>query len=247
MVDRARIGGVAAALLMAAFTMAPRPALAFQSTDRCFMEPALAPSTHYRIDAITQMLRTSSAPTQTQACMLFARGLLHHFDGDPQAAIDDYTRALGWMREPVMVYEMRGDAYADAGQRDKAIADYAEAAKTKQDAKALANLCWVRGLRGRPLDRALADCNDTLKQKPDDTNAREARCFVLFRLGRYADAIPDCDAVLKEKPETAGALYIRGLAKRHAGDAAGGAKDIAAATGLNNNTAAFFTLFGVTS
>jgi tetratricopeptide (TPR) repeat protein len=231
---------------MAAFTMAPRPALAFQSTDRCF-EPALAPSTHYRIDAITQMLRNPSLPTQTQACMLFARGLLHHFDGDPQAAIDDYTRALGWMRDPVAVYEMRGDAYADAGQRDKALADYAEAAKTKQDAKALANLCWVRGLRGRPLDRALADCNDALKQKHDDTNAREARCFVLFRLGRYVDAIPDCDAVLKEKPETAGALYIRGLAKRHAGDAAGGAKDIAAATGFNNNTAAFFTLFGVTS
>lgn len=247
MVDRARIGGAAAALLMAALALTPHPALAFQSTDRCFMEPMLAPSTHYRIGELTRMLRNSSAPTQTQACMLFARGLLHHFDGDPQAAIDDYSRALGWMRDPVAVYEMRGDAYADAGQRDKALADYAEAAKTKQDAKALANLCWVRGLRGRPLTRALANCNDALKQKPEDTNAREARCFVLFRLGRYADAIPDCDAVLKEKPETAGALYIRGLAKRHAGDAAGGAKDTAAAAALNGNTAAFFLLFGVTS
>jgi tetratricopeptide (TPR) repeat protein len=247
MVDRAPTGGAAAALLTAALTVTPQPAHAFQSTDRCYMEPALAPSTHYRIGAITQMLRNPSLPTQTQACMLFARGLLHHFDGDPQVAIDDYTRALGWMRDPVAVYEMRGDAYADAGQRDKALADYAEAAKTKQDAKSLANLCWVRGLRGRPLDRALADCNDALKQKPDDTNAREARCFVLFRLGRHADAIPDCDAVLKEKPEIAGALYIRGLAKRHAGDAAGGAKDIAAATSLNGNTAAFFALFGVTS
>jgi tetratricopeptide (TPR) repeat protein len=177
--------------------------------------------------------------------MLFARGLLHHFDDDPASAVDDYTRALGWMRDPAAVYEMRGDAYADTGQHDKAIADYADAAKTKRDAKALANLRWVRGVRGRPLDRALADCNDALKQKPDDTNAREARCFVLFRLGRYADAIPDCDAVLKEKPEMAGALYIRGLAKRHAGDAAGGGKDVAAATSLNGNTAAYFALWGV--
>ena len=149
------------------------------------------------------------------------------------------------MRDPAAVYEMRGDAYADAGQQENARMDYAEAAKTKQDGKALANLCWVRGVRGRPLDRALSDCNEALKRKPGDTNAREARCFVLYRLGRYAEAIPDCDAVLKEKPKTAGALYIRGLAKRRAGDEGGGANDFAAASDLNRNTAAFFALWGV--
>jgi tetratricopeptide (TPR) repeat protein len=243
--QRARIGGGGAVLLIVALAAAGNPAQAFQSTDRCYMEPMLAPSTHYRIGELTRMLRSSSAPTQIQACMLFARGLLHHFDGDPQAAIDDYTRALGWMREPAAVYEMRGDAYEDVGEPAKARADYGEAAKAKQDAKALANLCWVRGVRGRPLDRALSDCNEALKEKPNDTNAREARCFVLFRMGRYPDAIPDCDAVLKEKPETAGALYVRGLAKQHAGDAAGGASDIAAATALNGNIPAFFALWGV--
>src|SRR2546421_11417695 len=49
------------------------------------------------------------APTKTQACMLFARGLLHHFDGDPASAVDDYTRALIWMPDPAALYEMRGD------------------------------------------------------------------------------------------------------------------------------------------
>src|SRR5437773_3388 len=166
------------------------PALAFQSTDRCYMEPMLAPSTHYRIAEITRMLRNPSAPTQTQACMLLARGLLHHFDGDASAAIDDYTHALGWMHDPAPIYEMRGDAYDDAGQHDKALADYAEAGKAKPDVKALSNLCWVRGVRGRPLDRALANCSAALKEKPDDRNSREARCFVLYRLGRYAEAIP---------------------------------------------------------
>jgi tetratricopeptide (TPR) repeat protein len=162
-----------------------------------------------------------------------------------QGAVDDYSRALGWMHEPAAVYEMRGDAYEDAGQHAQALADYAEAAKTKQDASALDNLCWVRAVRGHPLDRALANCNDALKQRADDTNAREARCLVFFRLGRYAEAIPDCDAVLKENPRVAGALYIRGLAKRHSGDEAGGAKDIAAATALNDNTAASFAVWGV--
>jgi tetratricopeptide (TPR) repeat protein len=241
---RSWIGGAAAALL-SVLCMLDRPALAFQTTDRCFMEPMLAPSTHYRIGEITRMLRSLSASTQTQACMLLARGLLHHFDGDPQAAIDDYTHALDWMRDPQAVYEMRGDAYEDAGEHDKALADYAQAAKTKRDAKALTNLCWVRGVRGHPLDRALADCNEALKQKADDTNAREARCFVLFRMGRYADAVPDCDTVLKEAPKTAGALYIRGLAKRHNGDEAGAAKDIAAATAMNDKVVAFFALWGV--
>ncbi|MFL6689727.1 MAG: tetratricopeptide repeat protein [Alphaproteobacteria bacterium] len=233
------------ALIGTAVLAHPAPSLAFQNTDRCFMEPMLAPSTHYRIGEITRMLQRLSPSVQTKACMLFARGLLHHFDGEPAAAVDDYTGALGWMKDPAVVYEMRGDAYEDAGQREKALADYSEAAKAKPDAKEFANLCWVRGVRGRPLDRALANCNGALKDKPGDTNAREARCFVLFRLGKYAEAIADCDAVLKEKPETAGALYIRGLAKQHTGDAAGGAKDIAAATSFNRNTPAFFALWGV--
>ena len=234
-----------ASATLGAICAAATPSFAFQSTDRCYMEPMLAPSTHYRIAEITRMLRNPSAPTQTQACMLFARGMLRHFDGDAEGAIADYTLALGWMHDPTAVYEMRGDAYDDAGERDKAAADYAEAAKAKPDAKALANLCWVRGVRGRPLDRALADCNAALKEKPTDNNAREARCFVLYRLARYAEAIPDCDAVLKERPETAGALYVRGLAKRHTGDEAGATKDIAAATNINPRTAAFFALWGV--
>src|SRR4051812_14032001 len=233
------------ALIGTAVLAHPVPSRAFQNTDRCFMEPMLAPSTHYRISEITRMLRNPSAPAQTQGCMLFARGLLNHFDGDPNTAVSDYSRALGWMKDPAAVYEMRGDAYEDAGQHEKALADYAEAAKAKPDAKEFANLCWVRGVRGRPLDRALANCNGALKDKPADTNAREARCFVLFRMGKYADAIADCDAVLKEKPETAGALYIRGLAKQHTGDAAGAEKDIAAATSFNRSTPAFFALWGV--
>ncbi len=220
-------------------------ALAFQSTDRCFMEPMLAPSTHYRIAEITRMLRNPHAPTQAQACMLFARALLRHFDGDAEGAIGDYGHALAWMREPAEVYEMRGDAYEDMGEHEKAVADYAEAAKAKLDAKALANLCWVRGVRGRPLDRALDNCNAALKEKPDDANAREARCFVLYRMGKYADAIPDCDAALKERSQLAGALHIRGLAKRHVGDEAGAAKDLAAASDINPRTAAFFALWGV--
>src|SRR2546423_14018390 len=101
------------------------------------------------------------------------------------------------------------------------------------------------GVRGPPLDRAVENCNAAVKQKPDGTNAREARCFVLYRMARYPEAIPDCDAVLKEKLETAGALYVRGLAKQHVGDAAGGARDIAPAPRLHGPTPAFFAPSGV--
>src|ERR1041384_8253194 len=138
MLTKAQAIGAATVLLMLA--TAPS-ASAFQNIDRCFMEPMLAPSTHYRISELTRMLRSSSAPVHVQCCMLFALGLLHHFDGDAQASIGDYSRALGCMRDPAAVYEMRGDAYEDAGQHDKALADYAEAAKAKPDASALANLC----------------------------------------------------------------------------------------------------------
>src|ERR1041385_7669886 len=189
MMERARCG-IAVVATFLAISWPGGPAIAFEATDRCFMEPMLAPSMDYRIAEITRMLRTLSPSTQTKACMLFARGLLHHFDGDPHAAVDDYTHALGWMREPAVVYEMRGDAYADAGESDKAQADYAQAAKTQQEVKAFSNLCWVRAVRGRPLDRALADCDAALQEKPGDRNTREARCFVLYRQGKYADAIP---------------------------------------------------------
>jgi tetratricopeptide (TPR) repeat protein len=245
MMEKRRIGGAAIFVLGAVCMLAAHPALAFESSDRCFMEPVPAPSNRERIREIDRLMHNPSLPTQSQACLLFARGLLHHFDGDPQAAIDDFSRAVGWMRDPEVVYEMRGDAYEDAGQHDKAVADYAEAEKAKPDAKEFANLCWVRAVRGHPLDRALADCNAALKEKADNTNAREARCFVQFRSGRYADAISDCDAVLKDKPHSAAALYVRGLAKQHRGDTAGGAKDIAAASDLKKNIAPFFALWGV--
>src|SRR3954471_3173675 len=107
MVDRAHMGGIVATLLIAICTAVGHPALAFESSDRCFMEPVPAPSNRERIREIDRLMHNPSLPTQSQACLLFARALLHRFDGDPQAAIDDFSRAVGWMRDPEVVYEMR--------------------------------------------------------------------------------------------------------------------------------------------
>lgn len=244
MAGSVRVGGAAVAFLIA-ICAAAQPVAAFQSADRCFTYPVLAPPIHYRIAEFTRMLRNPHAPTRAQACMLFARGLLQHFDGDPQSAIDDYTHALGWMHDPTAIYEMRGDAYEDAGEHDKALADYAEAAKGKPEAETLTNLCWVRAVRGHPLTRALTECDEAIRLKPEKNNGREARCVVLYRLGRYAEAILDCDAVLKEKPESAGALYFRGLAKRHAGQEDAAKQDMAAAIRISPRTADVLGSWGI--
>jgi tetratricopeptide (TPR) repeat protein len=170
-------------------------------------------------------------PDPRRICTYYQLGQLYQFKGTYDKAIAAYTTAIALLSEFPDAYAARGDAYMDIGEKDKAAADYAKsqemaAAEGPDDLDAR---CFVRAVRGRPLDLALADCNEAIRRDPSRPDYTETRALVYLRLGRYAEAIADGDAVIKAKPQLAGAWYFRGHAKLHLGDEAGGRADIAEA------------------
>ncbi len=184
--------------------------------------------------------------TNARADAYYQRGTLYHLSGQLDLAIADYSKAISWNKNLADAFEARGDAYADTGDRAKAEADYAEAANQRGHGPSIsADVCWIRAVRGHPLDRALEDCNGALKDDPDNTDALGYRSFVYYRMGSHALAIADCDAVLKKRARDPDALYVRGLAKLRSGDAVGGNSDVAAAKDADYRIAETYAMYGV--
>ena len=231
-------------LACAGWFAAVLPAAAF-SQPGCFLPPSTRHSIPSLITEISAGIYSVRA-AEKRACYYYARGLLYHLEADYAHAIMDYTTALGWIEDYGDVYAARADAYAAMGQTDNAAKDYALAARYSDDSAAeFAQRCLVRGLRGSPLAPALQDCNAALARDPEDSNAREGRCLVYFRMGNYRAAIADCDIAEAAKRENASTLYIRGLAKLRSGDTQGGNADLAAANAGTSQIANTFAIFGI--
>jgi len=97
------------------------------------------------------------------------------------------------------------------------------------DYKALNDRCFFKATIKNDLDAALADCNQSVRLKPDDPLDLDSRAFVLYQQGKYQEAVSAYDAALAVNPRLAESLFMRGHAKGKLGDAAGMAADIAAA------------------
>lgn len=232
------------AAVLVAYTLSANPAHAF-GRQGCFQTPAF----RRPIAAILSQLDSELMqhyPAETRACLLYARGLLYQLEGDSTRAIADYTSAIRWMSTYTDAYAARADAYQDAGERALALLDYAQSDQLSGNLPdELTERCWIRALRGRPLERALADCNRSLKGQPGDFNALASRALVYLRMGNFPAAIADCDSALKQKPANPTALFVRAVAKRHSRDAQGGNADLAAAKAANANVEETFAIYGV--
>lgn len=181
-----------------------------------------------------------------RAGAFYHRGLLYLLSGKNDPAIADFTTAISWKHDHGAAYEARGDAYQDVGQSEKAAADYAAAARLESDQPlALSARCWIRAVRGYPLDRALVECNDALKEEPDDEQILLHRCLVYYKMGNYAAAVADCGSAEKSHRRFDEALYIGGLAKLKLGDTTGGNADIDAALDADYRIADLYVLYGV--
>jgi cytochrome P450 len=86
--------------------------------------------------------------------------------------------------------------------------------------------CWVRAVLGRDLLLALADCNESLRLRPENADTLDSRALVELKLGQLDRAREDYDAALKIYPRLADSLYGRG-------DVAGARVDLAAAKTLD--------------
>lgn len=184
--------------------------------------------------------------SEARGAAYYCRGQMHDLAGAREEAIADFTSSIEWNPHEAGAYFARGDVYEDQGQSDKAAADYAEAEKQGGATPAKqANLCWQRAVRGRPLDRALRNCDAALKSEPSNMQWLDIRGLVHFRMGDYADAIADLNTVLKSQPRDAGALFVRGLAELKAGSAEAGNADLKAAEGIDFHVAETYAIFGI--
>ena len=200
-----------------------------------------------QIGRVEAELRVYPAPSERRACSYYRLGLLQHFARSYERAIDSYTHAVALKNDFSDAYAARGDAYAILGRHDKATEDYTKVAllSSVENARDLGLRCWVRAVRGRPLDLALADCQEALRNAPNDADARAARGLVYLRTGYYDAAIDDFDAALKINANLSDSLYLRGLAKLHLGDMTGGNADIAYVKKMVPNIADRYAAWGV--
>ena len=111
-------------------------------------------------------------------------------------------------------------AYSEADEFQQALdlLDAWVAAHPHDDAmaNALDSRCWVRAQWNRDLDRALADCNQSLRLQRN-AETFDSRGFVHLRLGQIDDAISDYNTALRLRPQTPWSLYGRSLAERSQG------------------------------
>lgn len=197
------------------------------------------------ISRCVQLFATARKP-EAKATGYFAVAQLYQIDHQYEFAVENYTKAIGWWHPAPEPYWGRGDSYLALGKTGLAETDFKRAAELSAAIpNAVANRCWLRAIRGGPFDRALMDCNDALKTKPNDPNILYSRCLVHYRLGEYAAAVSDCDAAMNRKFHQPGAYYVRGLAKARIGDTGGSSEDIAVAKGDTDDIAEQFAVLGV--
>ncbi|PMZ18080.1 tetratricopeptide repeat protein, partial [Pseudomonas sp. FW306-02-F08-AA] len=84
--------------------------------------------------------------------------------------------------------------YFDAHDFARALDDYDRALKANASYSGVFNArCMTRAILGR-LQDALADCEQSLRMRPDDPSTLDSRAFVHLKQGDLDAAIADYDA-----------------------------------------------------
>lgn len=173
--------------------------------------------------------------------MLYARA--HDFD-DALPDLDEAIRIVP--HDPIALIDrgttrqLKGDNAAALQDFDTAITDNPQAWIAYHDR------CELRARMGQDLDKALADCNTDLAQRPSNLPTLASRAFVYLRLARYDDAIVDASTCISANAHVATAYFLRGVAKLRKGDKVGGESDLAEAAQRDPRVVAAFAAFGVT-
>lgn len=179
------------------------------------------------------------------AFALNTRGLLHAQKRDFESALVDLNAAVAATPESLEPVGNRGFVYQETGRFAEAAADFSTTIRlAPRDFRGWNGRCWAYATVGKQLELALADCEQAIKLNPLDWNSHNSRGFVLFRMGRHADAIAAYDRAIGGDPKAASSWLVRGLAKRAAGDASGDA-DIAKALEIDPNVGARYQGYGI--
>jgi tetratricopeptide (TPR) repeat protein len=150
-------------------------------------------------------------------------------------------------RDSQLVYELRLKLLEKQGRSREALQLVdTYVAKHPNDAQALNERCWTKATLNIQIETALADCNASLRLKPDSPATLDSRAFAKLKLGATDAAIADYDAALKLAPQLPASLYGRAIAKARKGDEQGARADIAEARKLAPEIDKRFADFGLT-
>ena len=202
--------------------------------------------------SLTAMADIDSAlkldPGNTDALML--RGEVALAMHEPAKAGADFDQVMKLAPGDSGLTTSIGLAYARAGLYEPAIRAldvWIAADPRDEDLPLVLNArCYARGVWGKQLDLALADCDAALKR---DKNSAfmDSRGLVLLRMGRLDEAIIQYAAAIKAQPRAAMPLYGRGLAQLKKGQRSQGEADIAAAKALEPGVEQEFKRMGLAS
>jgi tetratricopeptide (TPR) repeat protein len=200
-----------------------------------------------QIGGCTTLIDSGTMTDKPKAWAHAKRGMAFMYKGDIDRALADLTRAIEIDPTYAIALTDRGTVYDNKNDHPHAIADFDAAIKLDpKSTDALTGRCAARAEQGDDLQGALADCNQVLQMRGNNSaGTLNSRGFTYLRLGQYDNAIADFNAALKLNAKLASALYGRGLAKQKKGDAAGGQVDMATANLLQTDIAAEFAGYGV--
>lgn len=167
--------------------------------------------------------------------VLYGRARLHLLRGETDLAAKDSEAALKAQPGNALVLKQQSIIRAISGDWNGAIAILNGLVAEHPDSEAYYNFrCYVRGVAGRELDKALADCNSALNIKPQQPYILDSRGLVYLRMGKLAESIADYTAAitLDDNPSPS-SFYGRGLAEQKSGDQMSAAADFQAAESLS--------------
>ncbi|WP_293144537.1 serine/threonine-protein kinase [Okeania sp. SIO3I5] len=164
-------------------------------------------------------------PNPMRAEKLFEKGVENARDGNQQAAISDYNRAIKLNPSEAKYFYKRGNAYYESENYQNAIDDYSEAIALNPS---YVNAYFNRGVAY--FDRqnypgAIDDLTQVLRLKPQDAEAYYKRGLVYYKSQNYDAAIKDYTQVIRLQPNDVDAYQSRGVARAANNDLQGSIAD----------------------
>jgi tetratricopeptide (TPR) repeat protein len=197
-----------------------------------------------RIVACKQLVRDKGANSYAA----YVLGQIYLEQADIENAREVYDGMVVVARDDPQARAARGVFFAATGDFDSAMKDAQAAFGAAPDsADALAGRCLIRAVANRELDAGLADCDAALAKDPRDGSTLGARGFILYRMGRMADAVAALSAAIDRDHDRVDAQsrYLRGLAQKAQGNTADADVDFAAANRIDPHVADLFAHYGV--
>ncbi|MBD2353620.1 tetratricopeptide repeat protein [Tolypothrix sp. FACHB-123] len=193
----------------------------------------------------TPALETSNSPASgsfASASQYYQRGNELRQQGNNQAALEQYNKAIELNPRYIAAYNNRGNVRDDLGDKQGAIEDYNKSIEINPKyALAYYNRARIRSDLGEK-QNALQDYNQSIELDPNYAFAYYGRGIIHNDLGDKKSAIQDYNKAIELNPKYPSSYYARGNVRDDLGDKKGAIQDYNQAIKLNPKyTFAYYT------